>query len=257
MVLQLRSELAERWSPATANRTLSAVKQVCRETWRMRLLDADELQRICDIRRVPGSRLKAGRYVDTSELEVLLDHAQCQGGRRAARDVALLHTLFFGGLRRAEVASLSVKQLRLEENRVFVRVVGKGNKEREVPLPLTSTPAICAWLRLLESDGALYPSRGGTFMTPANVRCIVMKLARQAGVAHLTPHDGRRTFISYLFDANADVSAIQALAGHSNMQTTVNYDRRPERGKLKAVDKLPQIGALPPRFASRTARNKR
>ncbi|TXH50451.1 MAG: hypothetical protein E6Q97_20475 [Desulfurellales bacterium] len=241
MVLQLRSTLLERQAPSTANRTLSAVKQVCREAWRMRILDADELQRICDVKRVPGTRLKAGRCVDVLELQALLDYAHTQPKRRAVRDVALLHMLFFGGMRRHELAGLGIEHVRIECDRVIVRVIGKGNRQREIPMPLSSTPALRAWLRIVEGDGALFPNKWGGFMKPENVHYILINLARRAKLPHTTPHDGRRTFISYLLDADADVAAIQALAGHINVQTTLSYDRRPEQGKKKAVDKLPKI----------------
>ena len=236
-MLQLRSHFADTKSPGTANRLLSAVKQVCREAWQLHLMPLDELHRILAVKRIPGSRLSAGRRVPISEIKTLIDVAEKRGGRMGARDVALIHVLFFGGFRRAEVASMRTNFVRIEDRRVIVRVVGKGNKERDVPLPRTSTKPIRRWLSMVGSE-VLFPSQRGVEMTPANLGIIVKKLAQRASVGHFSPHDGRRTFITNLFEVEADVSAIQALAGHANVATTLIYDLRPERGKARAVDKL-------------------
>ena len=75
-------------------------------------------------------------------------------------------------------------------------------------------------------------------MAPQAVLDTVRPLAEDAGVKQFSPHDPRRTFISELLDAGADLSTTRALAGHANVQTTARYDRRDERSKRKAAEML-------------------
>ena len=75
-------------------------------------------------------------------------------------------------------------------------------------------------------------------LTTQAVYALVDRRARKAGVSHLSPHDGRRTFASDLFDAGVDAVQVQGLMGHASLLTTGAYDRRPELARLAAVERL-------------------
>jgi integrase len=234
----LRSALLDRYSPATVNRTLAAMRGVLRETWRLGLIDADRHHRLRDLPPAPGSRLLAGRHVGREELARLF--TACDGSPRGCRDAAIL-ALAFCGLRRSELVGVDLEDF--DSVRGAVRVVGKGGKERNVFLAVGAADAITAWIAVRGSEAGpvFHPVRkGGAIargkrMAPQSVRDVLLALARTAGVASLSPHDARRTWVGNLLDAGADLACVQRLAGHSSPTTTARYDRRPEHAAQRAA----------------------
>jgi site-specific recombinase XerD len=161
-----------------------------------------------------------------------------------ARDAALLAVLYSGGLRRAEAVALDLADFDPESGALVVRH-GKGNKARTVYAAHGARAALVAWIEargakpgLLfyrgRKGGALVPEQ----ITPQAVLDILRRRAQQAGVARFSPHDLRRTFVSELLDAGADVATVRALAGHANVETTTRYDRRGEQAKRRAAEML-------------------
>jgi integrase/recombinase XerD len=244
-MLALRAHLQANHAPATANRCLSAVKQVLGMARRANLIDYAQYARTVDVKRIRGKRLPRGRALSMDEIEKLLSAARAhRSPRRRARDAAMIVLLYCGGLRRAELCGLKVEDIIHEANgRVRVRVLGKGNKEREVPLPLGVWPALEGWMRMRQADHVLFPAitarhQQAGHLHPESVRKILIKLIHSAGIAHASPHDFRRTFISSLLGSSQDISAVQALVGHAQASTTLLYDRRGEAARLSAVDTL-------------------
>ena len=240
----IRSKLAEQAAPATANKKLSAMRGVLKAAWRLGQMSAEDYTRAVDVGSVTGSRLPAGRALTAGEIAALLDSCANDPTPSGARDGAILALLRAGGLRRAEVCSLDLADYHAETTALVVR--GKRNKERELPLSNGALDALADWLDVRGSgDGPLFPHihRGGHLhpeqrLTPRAINSMLAKRAALAGVADLSPHDMRRTFVSDLLDAGADISTVQKLAGHSNVTTTARYDRRGEAAKRKAVDLL-------------------
>jgi integrase len=148
------------------------------------------------------------------------------------------------GLRRSEAVALDLEDFDPETGALSVRH-GKGNRARTSYLTNGALSALKAWLvvRGLE-PGALFVAmtRGGRAtgrrLTDAAVAKAFAACARRAAVATFSPHDLRRSFVSDLLDAGADVATVARLAGHANVQTTTVYDRRPEAAKRKAAELL-------------------
>lgn len=232
----VRRVLVERYAPSTANKVLSALRGVARECWRLGQIDAETHARIRDVPGVRGSRLPAGREVPIRELAKLF-RACAAAGASGVRDAAALALLYGAGLRRSEAVSVDVGAF----DGTSVRVLGKGNKERAVPVPTAAAAALHAWLELRRSAPGplLCPVRGqAVTIRPMSSQAIMTALLRRAadaGVAHLSPHDLRRSYITGLLRAGADLSTVQRLAGHASVTTTTRYDRRGDDEKAKAV----------------------
>jgi integrase len=233
----LRSDLAGRLAPNTANKVLAAVKGALRASWRMGLMSAEDLYRCADVRPVKGGPRERGRSLSRHELAALF--RACGKGPGGKRDAAALACLY--GCRRSEPVALDLSDYDPESGRLRVRS-GKGNKARDVYLTNGSKRAMDAWV---ESRG----TQPGPLLTPVDAFGAVTirrlhdqtlyeackRLARRAGVAPFTPHDLRRTFAGDMLDAGADVALVQRLMGHSSVATTVGYDRRPEAATRKAA----------------------
>jgi len=239
----LRSRLADRFAPATANRHLAALRGVLQEAWRLGMLDAETYHRATDLERVRGARVPAGKALGMTELAALFAACGRDSSPAGARDAALLAVLYGGGLRRAEAAGLELADWASASGELRVR--GKGAKERIVYATNGGRAAIEAWVAIRgDATGALLcpVDRCGRIeirhLSEQAIYAALQRRADEAGVAAFSPHDLRRTFISDALDAGADVAAVQALAGHANPATTTRYDRRGERAKRRVSELL-------------------
>ncbi len=236
----IRAVLAERYGPATTNKTLAALRGVLKEAWRLGLMEAADYQRAVDLPGVRNGTLPRGRALTPGELRALF--TTCADGSPAGvRDAALLAVLYGGGLRRAEVVSLDMSDYLPASGALTIRH-GKGEKARIVYLTGGAQAAMGAWCALWgEAAGPLFLpiNKGGRItarrMTDQAILAMLQRCAMKAGVGHFSPHDLRRTFISDLLDAGADIATVQKLAGHSSVATTGRYDRRGEHAKQRAA----------------------
>ncbi|MGB8332744.1 MAG: tyrosine recombinase XerC, partial [Polyangiales bacterium] len=148
-----------------------------------------------------------------------------------ARDLALLETLYATGVRVSELASMNLDHCDFTES--LVRVLGKGGKERVVPLGKSSMEALWAYLpermsllaRARDGDPeALWLSQRGQRLSVRQVQNIVRRHGTLgAGRGDLHPHAMRHTCATHLLDAGADLRSIQELLGHSSLSTTQRY----------------------------------
>ena len=243
-------------APATVNRYLAAVRGVIQACWRLGLIDGETYHRAIDVAPAKGTRLPRGRALTVAEVAALFASCRRQGSAArsaydrlyAARDVAILALMFGAGLRRAEVAALDVGDL----FRGSVRVLGKGNRQRLVPLPRGAELALSWWIQsrpigpgplILPLDQAsphwqTSPRVVIRTLTPQAIYMILRRRAKLAGVRTFSPHDLRRSYVSSLLDAGADLSEVSRLAGHARLETTKRYDRREEQTLARAAAKL-------------------
>ncbi|MER2491072.1 site-specific tyrosine recombinase XerD [Catenovulum sediminis] len=144
------------------------------------------------------------------------------------RDKAMLELLYATGLRVTELVSLSMEQVNL--NMGVVRVVGKGNKERLVPMGEVALDAIENYLKVgrnllnTHASDILFLSKRGTMMTRQTFWHRIKEYAIRAGIsAPLSPHTLRHAFATHLVNHGADLRVVQSLLGHSDLSTTQIY----------------------------------
>ncbi len=147
-------------------------------------------------------------------------------GDGACRDRAILELLYGSGLRIAELVDLNWESLDLEER--WIRVLGKGDKERYVPLSFPAREALESWKHSLGErfslDGPVFPgSRGAERITVRTVHRVVTGIAKELGFYNVTPHTLRHTFATHLLEGNAPLRVVQELLGHECLGTTQKY----------------------------------
>lgn len=208
----------------TTARILSSIRRLYRYLVRERLREDDPSARI-DSPRLGRALPEA---LSEADVEALLA-APRLGEALGLRDRAMLETLYATGLRVSELVSLTLSQISLDQG--VVRVVGKGSKERLVPLgeealdwlDRFSVEARPELVRGRPTD-ALFPTRRGEAMTRQAFWYIIKRYARAAGIKKtISPHTLRHAFATHLLNHGADLRAVQLLLGHSSLSTTQIY----------------------------------
>lgn len=203
-------------------------RHACREGWMRR----NPAQAVAVPRR--GRKLPA--VIPAEPLQGLLDGAREKEGFYARREAALLEVAYGGGLRVGEIAGLSWGDVDATGS---ARVVGKGNKERRVPLGQAAAAALEEWRAALApegaGDGAIFTSRSGRRLTVRQIqRVITRALTRAAEREGVGPHTLRHSFATHLLDRGADLMAVKELLGHESLSTTQLYTHL-SRERLKAA----------------------
>jgi integrase/recombinase XerD len=160
------------------------------------------------------------------EVEAILESVDLSK-RFGRRDRAILEVLYGCGLRVSELTDLQVSHVYLDEG--FVRVVGKGNKERLVPLGEMAAQAIRAYLEVREEpdrgfEDILFLNKDGRALIRISVFNLVKKQAMAAGIhKEISPHTFRHSFATHLIENGADLRVVQEMLGHESILTTEIY----------------------------------
>ena len=208
-------------------RTLVAVRRFLRHLGAAGALDSDPTEGI----DLPRIERPLPRLLRSDEAEALIEAVET-GTPIGLRDRAMLEVLYGGGLRVSELVGLPLAGLDLRAG--LVRVVGKGRRERIVPLGEPAMAAAGAWLAdgrpvfaraaRRESD-AVFLSRRGTAMTRQNFFVRLRSVARLAGIPQdrVSPHVLRHAFATDLLEGGADLRAVQSMLGHADLSTSQIY----------------------------------
>ena len=213
------------WRPSTRARKAAAIRSFFKRRVVAGLTESDPT------RSLPSPRLESTlpRTLTVEEVEKLLAKPKASPG--GLRDRALLETLYGAGLRASEALALRLQDVDLEVG--FVRTVGKGDKERVVPLGRMAMEAIRAYNErgrpFLGGPGTLkspelFLNQRGRRLSRQGLHAIIKGYAREAGLPDdVSAHTLRHSFATHLLEGGADLRAVQEMLGHADLSTTQIY----------------------------------
>jgi integrase/recombinase XerC len=191
---------------------------------------------------IPKAHKTLPEVLNHSQTQIVLDAIATKAGEDPSplniRDLAIIETLYASGIRVSEICGLNIRDIDMERNTHLV--LGKGDKERVVPIGLPAVRAIKNWLaigrpkfsNLTSSDSVFLGSRGKR-IDQRTVREVVYDAMESIG-SHMSPHGLRHTAATHLLEGGADLRTVQEILGHSSLATTQIYTHvSPER--LKAA----------------------
>jgi integrase/recombinase XerD len=213
-----------KFTESSQARKLTAVRMLCRHLVRERVREDDPTELLAG----PKIRRKLPQTLSAPDMGKLLA-APTGSDAYSIRDRAMLELFYSSGLRISELSGLSLQQVDLEHG--FVRVFGKGSKERVVPLGGKARDAVVTYLassrpRLVKprTGSELFISERGKAISRKTLWVIVKKYAARAGLSQtVKPHLLRHSFATHLLGGGADLRAIQEMLGHASIGTTQIY----------------------------------
>ena len=221
-VMAVRSFVAElhrkKLAPSSIERKLSALRSFFRYLAREGIVDKN----IAEAVPLPKKPKKTPKFLSVDEAFALMDSTD-KKSPTSLRDRAMLELFYSSGLRIAELQSLNAESVDLTEH--LVRVMGKGSKERIVPVGKKAIDAIRSLIAENgKQSGPLFISNRKRRLSMRQTYEVVVQHGIKAGIIkRLTPHMIRHTFATHMLNGGADLRAIQELLGHASLATTEKY----------------------------------
>ena len=214
------AQLGKRDKKSTVGRKLAAIRSFFRYLVRQAVVEKNPAELIA----TPKKENRLPFHLDIDQVTTLVE-APRDAERYALRDRAILEMLYSCGLRVSELTGLAIGDLDLTGG--MVRVLGKGNKERIVPVGSRAVEAIRKYLQgrgELGGSGPLFLNTRGQRINRRSVARIVdAHVLRIAAFKRISPHILRHTFATHMLEGGADLRAIQELLGHASLSTTQRY----------------------------------
>ncbi len=215
------------YATSTVARKVAAVKSFCAY-----LLDAG------DITSNPTAQIDSPRPpkaiprpMTTSEVDALLQAPLERETVESVRDAAMFELMYATGMRVTELVSLDLDSLHLDDSSAYVRCLGKGGKERTIPVHANATRALDRYLSTARpalvkkrKQPALFVNRRSDRLTRQGFWLLLKNYGKAAGIkSHITPHTLRHSFATHLLRGGASIRDVQELLGHANVSTTQVY----------------------------------
>lgn len=225
-------------SPNSISRSLAAIKVFYRFLVRERILALDPTSLIDS----PKLWKKIPETLSLNEVDALLVQPNTRD-RQGLRDRAILEALYATGMRVSEAVNLKADNVNLEIG--FLRCIGKGNKERVVPLGKKAVASIDRYLQSSrpsflkdKKSELLFLNRFGNSISRQSLWKMIKKYAREAGIKKpMRPHILRHSFATHLLERGADLRSVQEMLGHANISTTQIYTHI-NKDRLKSIHRM-------------------
>lgn len=224
-------------SPSSISRNLVAIKMFFRFLVSERIVKEDP----SGIIESPRLTKSLPEVMDTAEVKRMLEIPRARGVLET-RDKAVLELLYATGMRVSEIVNLLLSNLNLDMG--FIRCVGKGGKERIIPVGGKAREAISKYLKnsrprlsKRSQDAHIFLSRLGRKISRQSFWKMLKKYARAAGIKrNITPHTLRHSFATHLLEKGADLRSVQEMLGHADISTTQIYTHI-NKARLKGIHK--------------------
>lgn len=212
-------------SAATQARILSGIRAFYQYLIYERILESDPTEFIQN----PTQERKLPVVLDVEEVDAMLEQID-MSHKDGQRNRTIIETLYSCGLRVSELTSMRISDCYFDDG--FLRVIGKGNKERLVPMGTTAKKEIQQYIRLYRVHESIQPgfentlflNRFGKSISRVSIFKLIKQLAEKAGIRKsVSPHTFRHSFATHLVQGGADLRAVQEMLGHESITTTEIY----------------------------------
>jgi integrase/recombinase XerD len=223
-ILHLKSQS---YAEATVARKVAAVKSFFSFLQAEGKLKANPTEQLAS----PKVGKMLPKPLSVQEIDELLEQPARRSTPEGKRDRAMLELMYATGLRVTELVSLDVSDVQLEGEKPYVRLVGKGNRERQIPLLDQPVQELSEYIRFARprlvgerDETALFVNRRGERLTRQGFWLILKGYAGEAGIrGRVTPHTLRHSFATHMLRGGMDIHKVQELLGHANISTTQVY----------------------------------
>ena len=227
----IASLLEQGVTPRSVNRKISTLKTYFKFLIREGVIQESPMLKVV----APKSKKRLPLFVEEDQIESLLNGVEFDDGFIGERDKLIIELFYVTGIRLSELINIKISDLNFDNN--LVKVLGKRNKERLIPLSTRIVKELQFFIEKYKIDNYLFTNLGGTKAYTKLVYRVVNKyIGKISSINKKSPHILRHTFATHMLNNGADINAIKELLGHANLSATQVYTHNTIE-KLKSVYK--------------------